>query len=83
MPLPSLEQESDLPMSVSPNHAPHTNSHKIITDDVLVFSNLPTILNDSFEFEVGEDLVNPSELDMSVKSDIEYYEIAQLGETIL
>jgi len=36
VPLPSLERASDLPMSLSPNLAPHTSSHTNVIDDVLV-----------------------------------------------
>ena len=34
--LPSLEKESNLPVSLSPDLAPHSNSQKDVTDDVLV-----------------------------------------------
>jgi len=34
LPLPGLERESDLSMSLSPNLAPHTSSHTDVIDDV-------------------------------------------------
>jgi len=49
--LHSLEKESNLPVSLSPDLAPHTNSQKDVTDDVLVYANPPTTFDDSFEFE--------------------------------
>jgi len=83
MPLPSLEQESDLPVSLSPNLALHTSSPKDVTEDVLVSANPPTPFNHSHEFEVVEDLKNPSELDMSIKSNIERHKIDEFEEAIL
>jgi len=66
MPLPSLEQESDLPMSLSYDLTPHTSSPKDVPEDVLISSDPPTTLNDFCEFQEGEDFENLSELDVSV-----------------
>lgn len=66
MPLPSLEPDSDLPMSVSQDLSPHTSSPKGITEDVLVSADPLAPFNHSSEFEVGEDLENPSELDIVI-----------------
>jgi len=70
-------------MFLSQDLAPHTSSPKDLTDDILVSSNPPTPFNHSREFEVGEDLETPSELDMSIKSDVENHEIDESEETIL
>lgn len=71
MPLPGLEKERSLYMSLSQDLTPHTSS----PEDVLVPSDPPTTLNDFCEFKVGEDLENPSELDMSIKFDIEHHDL--------
>ena len=70
--LPSLDQENDIPVSLSPNLAPHTSSHTDVIDDVLVSTDRPTTLHDSFEVEAGRALVSASELDTSVTSDVEH-----------
>jgi len=62
MPLPSLEQESSIPTSLSQDLAPHTSSAKGITKDVVVSSNPPALFHHSREFEEGEDLKSASEL---------------------
>jgi len=59
--LSSLERESDIPLSLSPDLAPHTSSHKDITNNVLVFADPPTTLNDSFKFGEGEDFESARE----------------------
>jgi len=41
MPLPSLEKESDLPTSISPDLVSHTSSHKDITEDVQASADQP------------------------------------------
>lgn len=46
-----------------------------VTEDVLVSVIPPTTLNNSFEFENGEDLKSAGDLDISIKSNIEHYEI--------
>jgi len=66
MPLPSLDQENSFLPSLSEDPTPYTSSPKDVTEDVLVFAQLPTTLNDSFEFEEGDECGNPSELDLSV-----------------
>ena len=43
----------------------------------------PTTLNDSFEFEEGDECGNPSELDLSITIDFEHHEIEESEETIL
>jgi len=50
----SLDQESYLPMSLSPDLVPRTSSPKGIIDDVLISADPPITLNDFCEFEVGE-----------------------------
>jgi len=69
MPLPSVEQEGDFLTSLSQDLAPHTSSPTDATEDVLVSTDPPTTLNDSFEFEEGDECGNPSELDLSVITD--------------
>ena len=45
MPLPSLEQESSLPTSLSPNITAHTSSAEDVTEDVLVYTDpLPLLV---------------------------------------
>ena len=73
--LPSLDQESDLHMSLSPELAPRTNSPKGITDNVLVYVDPPTSLNDFCEFVVGEQSNTVSELDISVTPEIEPHDL--------
>jgi len=46
-----------------------------VAKDVLVTADLPTALNDFCEFEVGDDLGNPSELDVSIKSNIKHHDL--------
>jgi len=70
-------------MSLSQYLAPHTSSLEGITDDVWVSTDRPTTLNNFCEFQEGEDLKSASELDMSVKSDIEHHEIVESEEAIL
>jgi len=67
MPLPSLEQESELPMSLSQDLAPYTSSPKDVTEDILVYADPPILFNDSCEFEVGEQFDTASELDMNIR----------------
>ena len=54
MHLSSLDQESDFPLSLSPDLAPCISSPKGITDDVLVSIDSPTTPNEFCEFKVGE-----------------------------
>jgi len=75
MPLPSLEQESDLPLPVSPALALAPSSHKHVAKNALVTADPPIALNDFCEFEVGDDFGNPSELDVSIKSNIEHHDL--------
>jgi len=65
-PLPSVEQVSSLCTSLSHDIAPHNSSLKDVTKDVLVYADSPAPFNYSCEFEVGEDLGNPNELDLSL-----------------
>lgn len=74
MSLPSLDQESDLPLSLSLDLTPTTNSPKDVTDDVLLYAYPPTTFNDSFEFEEGRDLEKPSELDMSITTEVKRHD---------
>jgi len=54
-----------------PDLTPHTNSQKDVTDDVLVYADPSTTVDDSFEFE-GQELEGPDELAMSIPSAIEH-----------
>ena len=74
MPLPSLEQDSSLPTSLSPDIASHTSLPKDVTEDVLVYTNSPAPFNHSCEFEVGEDFENPNELDMSITNTVKHHD---------
>jgi len=56
VPLPSLEQESDSPLSLSPDLEPVPSSDKDITDDVLIYADPPVPFNYTCEFEVDEHL---------------------------
>jgi len=42
IPLPSLHQESDYPMSLSQDLVPHTSSSTDVTEDILVSADPPT-----------------------------------------
>jgi len=75
MPLPSLEQESDLPLSLSPDLAPEFSTPTDATEDFLVSAIPPATLNDSFKFEDGEESNRPSELDMSLAIEIEPHDL--------
>jgi len=66
--LPSLDQESNLLMSLSHDLAPRTNSPKAITDDVLVS-------NDFCEFDVAEQSNTVSALDISITLEVGPYEL--------
>jgi len=72
--LPNLEQESDLPTSLSSDLASLTSSPKDVTEDILVYVDLPTTLNDVYEFEVGERSDTIGELDISITPKVESYD---------
>ena len=55
MPLPSLDLESDFPLSLPPTLAPEFSSPTDVIEDVPVSANPPTTLNDSFDFEEGDE----------------------------
>ena len=61
-------------MCLSHDLPPYTSSQKDVTDDVLVSADPPTPFNHSCEFEVGEDLGSPSELDLSITAYKEHYD---------
>jgi len=82
MPLPSLDQESDFPLSLSPALAPEFSSPTDIIEDVLVSADPPTTLNDSFVFEEGDDWGNPSELYLSITADFEHHELDESDDTL-
>ena len=67
--MPSPDQESGFPLSLSPALALEFRSPMDVIEDVLVSTDPPTTLNDSFEFEEGDECGNPSELDLSVITD--------------
>jgi len=54
--------------------APHTSSAKDVTEDVLVSAHPPAPFNHSCEFEVDEDLGNPSELNLSIRTYNEHHD---------
>ena len=81
-PLPSLEQENDLPMSLSPDLAPCTSAPKGITDDVLVSADPPTTLNNFYEFDVGEHYDTICELDISITPEVEPRDLDKSQEAI-
>ena len=58
MALPSLEQESDLSMSLSQDFTPHTSPSKEATEDVQVYADPPPSLNHFFKFEEVKTLRN-------------------------
>jgi len=71
----SLEQASGPSMSLSPDLAPKPNSHRDVTEDVLVSAYPPTPLNHSCDFEDGEEFENASDLDVSITFEVEHHEI--------
>jgi len=82
MPLPSLDLESDFPLFLSHALAPEFSTPTDIIEDVLVSTNPPTTLKDSFEFEEGDECGNPSELDLSVTTNFEHHELDDLDVTL-
>jgi len=54
MPLPSVEQESDLPISLSQHLTPYTSLPKDVTEVVLLYAYPPAPFDDSCEFGMGE-----------------------------
>jgi len=68
--LASLEKESDLSLSLSYDLAPEFSSLKDATNDFLVSTVPPTTLNDSFEFEDGEESKRPNELVVSITTKV-------------
>jgi len=68
--LPSLDQESELPMSLSPDFASLTSSPKDVTTEVLAYPDPPAPFTQSHEFEVGDDLEIPGGLDMSTATEV-------------
>jgi len=75
MTLPNLEQENDLCMSLSTDLASLISSLKDVTEDVLVYVNLPTTLNDFCELDVGEQSNTVSELDISITPEVEPHDL--------
>jgi len=78
MPLPSLEQESDPPLSLFPNHAPELSSSMDALEDFLISVVPPITFNDSTEFEESKALESTSELDMSITTEIEHHNLDEL-----
>jgi len=62
-------------MSLSQDLAPHTIPPMEITDDVLVCADPPTPFKQSCEFEVGDNLETPHELDLSITTYNEHHEM--------
>jgi len=73
--LPSLDQASDFPLSISPDLAPHTSQPTDVIEDVLISTNPPASFHLSRDFEEGEDLESASELNMSVTPEIEHCDL--------
>ena len=82
MSLPSLDQESNLPIPLSPGLAPCASTPKGVTDDVLVSANLPTTLNDLYELDVCEQSDIACELDISITPEVEPRDLAESQEDI-
>jgi len=61
MPLPDLQQEDDLHMSLSHKFAPQPSTVSDITKDFLVSANPPTRFNHSCELRKGEEFESTSE----------------------
>ena len=80
--LPSLDQDSDLPISLSPDLASRISSPKGITDDVLVFTDPPTTLNDFCEFEVVEQSNTVNELDISATREVDPCDLEESWDDI-
>jgi len=70
MPLPNLEQETTLPMPLSPDLASLTSSPKDVTEDILAYADPPTLSTHFHEFEVGDNLDIPGGLDMNVVTEV-------------
>jgi len=73
--LHGLDQESDLPTSLSLDLASLTSSSKDVTADVLAYADQPTPFTHSREFEVGDDLEIPGVLDISITPEVELHDL--------
>jgi len=73
--LPNLEQESHLPTFISFDLASLTSTPKNVIEDILVYVNLPTTLNDFCEFDVSEQSDAVSELDISITPEVEPHDL--------
>jgi len=62
-------------VSLSHNLTLEFSSIRDVTEGVLIYIDPPNPLNDSFEFEEGEEFENASELDMSITSEVEYNDL--------
>jgi len=60
MSLPDLDQENDLPMSLSLAFDPQTSTPRDFTKEALDSTNPPTHFNHSCEFEEGEEFESAS-----------------------
>ena len=80
-PLPSLDQESGFLLSLSPALAPEFSSPTDVIEDILVSTDPPTTLNDSFKFEEGDKCGNLRELDLGVTTDFKHHELDELDDT--
>jgi len=80
--LPNLDEECDLPMSLSPDLVPRTSWPKGVADDVLVSANSPITLNDFCEFDVSEQSETISELDISITPEVEPRDLDKSQEAI-
>jgi len=75
MSLPSLEQENDLRKSLLTDLAPCIGSTDNVIEDILVYVDIPTTLNDFREFEVGEQSDTVSESDTSIAPAVKLHDL--------
>jgi len=65
-------------MRLSLDLASFTSSPKDVTEDVLAYVDPPAALTHCREFEVGDDLKIPGELDMSTATDVKPHDLGNL-----
>ena len=81
MPLPSLEQENGLPVSLSRDLTPEPSLPKDVAKDVLVSADPHSPFTNSFEFEESEEFERRNELDMCITTKVEHHDMDE-SETI-
>jgi len=80
---PSIEEESDDSMPLSPNLKPEFRSPRDVTEDVLISAIPPAPFNDSFVFKEGEEFENASELDLKISTEDEPLDIDESEDICL